>query len=62
MPERDTMKMSSPSLTGMTRTSSSSSFRRSAMSPARSDESYSVNFVFLTVPFFVAKNRYLLVS
>ena len=56
------MKMSSPSLVGMTRTSSSSSRRLMAMSPPRSDESYSVNLVFLTWPWRVAKNRYRLVS
>ena len=32
------------------------------MMPARSDESYSVNLVFLTWPFLVAKKRYWLVS
>ena len=32
------------------------------MSPARSDESYSVNLVFLTWPFLVQKNRNRLVS
>ena len=62
MPARDTMKMSSPPLVGMTRTSSSSSRRLMAMSPARSDESYSVNLVFLTWPLRVAKNRNRLVS
>ena len=62
MPVRLTMKMSSPSLAGMTLTSSSPSRRFTAMMPARSDESYSVNLVFLTWPFLVAKNRYWLVS
>ena len=62
MPERLTMKMSSPSLQGMTLTSSSPSRRLMAMSPARSDESYSVNRVFLTWPLRVAKNRYWLDS
>ena len=56
------MKMSSPPLVGITRTSSSPSLRLMAMRPVRSDESYSVNLVFLTWPFFVAKNRYRLVS
>ena len=50
MPDRLTMKMSSPSLHGMTFTSSSPSRRLMAMSPARSDESYSVNLVFFTWP------------
>ena len=57
MPSFDTMKMSSPPLVGMTRTSSSSSRRLMAMRPARNEESYSVNFVFLTWPNLVAKNR-----
>ena len=59
---RLTMKMSSPPLVGMTRTSSSPSRRLMAMSPACSDESYSVNCVFFTWPLRVAKNRYRLVS
>ena len=57
MPLRLTMKMSSSPLVGITRTSSSPSRRLMAMRPARSDESYSVNLVFLTVPLRVAKNR-----
>ncbi len=48
MPPRLTMKMSSPPLVGITLTSSSPSRRLMAMRPARSDESYSVNLVFLT--------------
>ena len=62
VPLRLTKKMSSTPLVGMTFTNSSPSLRLTAMSPARSDESYSVNFVFLTWPFFVQKNRYRLVS
>ncbi len=57
MPDRATMKMSSPPLVGMTRTSSSSSRRLMAMRPLRSDESYSLNLVFFTWPLRVAKNR-----
>ena len=56
------MRISSPPLVGMTFTSSSPSRRLMAMSPARRDESYSVNFVFLTWPMRVAKKRYRLVS
>ena len=48
MPLRESMKMSDPPFMGMTRTSSSSSRRLTAMRPDRSDESYSVKFVFLT--------------
>lgn len=48
IPIFDTRKMSSPPLVGITRTSSSPSFRFSAMSPARSEESYSLNLVFFT--------------
>ena len=56
------MRMSSPPLVGITCTSSSPSRRLMAMMPVRSDESYSLNFVFFTWPFFVAKNRKRLVS
>ena len=48
MPFCDTMKMSSHPLVWMTRTSSSSSWRLIAISPVRSEESYSLIFVFLT--------------
>ena len=44
------MRMSSPPLVGMTFTSSSPSRRLMAMMPVRSEESYSLNFVFLTWP------------
>ena len=48
IPFFDTMKMSSDPLVWMTRTSSSSSWRLMAMRPERSDESYSLIFVFFT--------------
>ena len=51
------MKMSSLPLVSMTRTSSSSSRRLMAIRPSRRLESYASKAVFLTVPFFVAKNR-----
>ena len=56
-PERDVNKMSSLPLVGMTSTNSSPSLRRSAIRPARKDESYSLKRVFLTRPSLVAKNR-----
>ena len=61
-PSFDNMRMSSPPLVGMTFTSSSPSRRLIAMSPVRRDESYSLNFVFLTCPFLVAKKRNRFVS
>ena len=57
-----TIRMSSPPLVGMTFTSSSPSRRLMAMRPVRSDESYSLNFVFFTWPCLVAKNRKRFVS
>jgi hypothetical protein len=62
MPLRLTMKISSASFTGITFTNSSPSRRLMAISPARSDESYSLKRVFFTCPLRVAKNRYWLVS
>ena len=56
-PDRLTMKMSSPVVVSMTRTSSSPSRRLRAMRPSRREESYSVNTVRFTWPSRVAKNR-----
>ena len=58
MPWRDTMNTSSVPVVWITRTSSSPSLRLIAMSPLRSDESYSDIRVFFTMPLRVAKNRY----
>ena len=52
------MNTSSVPVVWITRTSSSPSFRLIAMSPLRSDESYSDIRVFFTMPLRVAKNRY----
>ena len=61
-PSFESMRMSSPPFVGMTFTSSSPSRRLIAMMPVRSEESYSLNFVFLTWPFFVVKKRKRFVS
>ena len=61
-PSFDSMRMSSPPLVGITFTSSSPSRRLMAMMPVRSEESYSLNFVFFTWPCLVAKNRKRFVS
>ena len=58
MPCFETMNTSSVPEVWITRTSSSPSLRLIAMSPVRSDESYSDMRVFFTTPLRVAKNRY----
>ena len=58
MPCCDTMNTSSVPDVWITRTSSSPSLRLIAISPVRSDESYSDIRVFFTMPLRVAKNRY----
>ena len=58
IPCRDTMNTSSVPDVWITRTSSSPSLRLIAISPERSDESYSDMRVFFTMPLRVAKNRY----
>ena len=57
MPLRLTMKMSSVPLVSMTLTSSSPSRRLMRDQAVAAAVSYSLNVVFLTVPWRVAKNR-----